>query len=473
MINKSIQVICFLSLAVIFTVGNMPRNMDDSFIQFILIIDLVSLISFLFFRKENILSLKKQYIRIVYLFLLGFAIVHFQAYIDYLLGNLSSNNAFLWVDTAIVTKALVISSMGFVSYITGYSFNKNLVNIKTDSNRKYTNTKSLNIIATIILILFFFTVNKDYLNGQYGSADIGTTAQILAFIFEAAIYAIIIIECKNLIVARRSSITFIQYLIIHRYTVFLLFIYLGAVMFSGDRGPIIYCSLAFLFGYIFLTKKKIGLLKITFFLTLGLMFITLLGLLRHENKGLSLAERITGAVNNNVESYYSSSFLSGSKELALSVRTVHLSVKNVPLKYPHFYGLFFAQDVMLFIPMVKGFFIHLINIPKQYTSSAQFLTWVDLGAFATWGVGSSCIADTYLDFGFVGVIVVFFIFGYFTRHLELVAFSSVFPPPYLLIIVFCVFSFSIYISRSTICYSLSKFSYVWLFIYMPRILKRN
>jgi len=473
MINKVIQSICFLSLVAIFLMGNLPLNMDTSFMQLILMIDLASLVSFLFIRKEKIKSLQKQYIRIVYLFLVGFIIVHFQAYIDYLLGNLDNNNSFLWVDSTIVTKALMISSMGFVSYISGYSFNKNPANTKADSDLKYTNTKMLNVIASILLFLFFYTVNKDYLNGQYGSADIGTAAQIFAFMFEAVVYAIIIVTCKNLILAKRTKITFVQYVIIHRYTVLLLFVYLCAVMFSGDRGPIIYCSLAFLFGYIYLTKRKVGLPRIIFLLTCGLLFITLLGALRHENRGLSLFERVTGAVNDDTESYYTTSFLSGSKELALSVRTVHLAVKNVPAKYPHSYGLFFAQDVMLFVPMLKGAFIHLANIPKQYSSSAQFLTWIDLGSFATWGVGSSCIADTYLDFGFVGIIVVYFAFGYFTRKMELVVFSKIFPPAYLLIIAFCVFSFSIYISRSTICYSLSKFSYIWLFVYMPRILKRR
>ncbi|BAU54355.1 hypothetical protein MgSA37_02530 [Mucilaginibacter gotjawali] len=458
-------------MVIVYLFDLIPKNMDESFMMEVLIIDLVSLLSFFFLRKENNRIIKKQYIRISYLFLIGFIIVHFQAYIDLLLGNLTPNNIFLWIDPTTVCKALVVSSTGFVCYLLGYSVNLKAVNVMKDIKPVYLKTMGLNILAFILLILFFATVNKEYLTGNYGAADIGSSAQLFAFIFEANIYAIIIINCRNLILTKQTNISFLQYFIHLRHTAFLLIIYLTAVIFSGDRGPIMYCSLAFVFGYIYVTKYKIAIPSLLVLLFSGMFFITVLGLIRQQDNNIELFDKITNVSSNSLDSYYPSSFSVGTKELAGSVRTVHLAVEKVPATLPHFYGLFFIQDAMLLVPMLKGAFISLFNIPKQFTDSPQFLTWADLGRFPTWGVGSSCIADTFLDFGYTGIIIVFFTFGYLSRKLELVAFSKVFPPIYLVILVFLVFSFSIYISRSTILYSLSKYTYVWLFTYLPFILK--
>src|SRR5690606_6741284 len=106
-------------------------------------------------------------------------------------------------------------------------------------------------------------------------------------------------------------------------------------------------------------------------------------------------------------------------------------------------------------------------------SSAQLLTLYDLGSFATWGVGTSCVADTYLDFGTIGVILIFGFFGFSSRYLELAAFNKALPSIFILVCCFSVVSYSIYIPRATILYSLNKTIYISFFILIGAIMNKT
>ncbi|QTY26672.1 O-antigen polysaccharide polymerase Wzy [Flavobacterium sp. CS20] len=74
------------------------------------------------------------------------------------------------------------------------------------------------------------------------------------------------------------------------------------------------------------------------------------------------------------------------------------------------------------------------------------------------------MADVYLDFGTLGVLIIFSIFGFVTRYLEIVSFKKSIPSIFLIVCCFCVLSYSIYIPRATILYSLNKTVYISLFI---------
>jgi len=104
----------------------------------------------------------------------------------------------------------------------------------------------------------------------------------------------------------------------------------------------------------------------------------------------------------------------------------------------------------------------MLNVPKIYRSSGLYLTWLDQGSSASYGIGTSCVADTYLDFGLIGVIIVFFLFGYLTRILEVRAFTRGIESLGILILIFLLFSFSIYIARSSILYSFNKFTLIYV-----------
>ena len=101
-----------------------PTYFDISFIGVILGVDILLLLMF-FFKKENNPSLRKQYLKISNLFLIGFSIVHFQMYIDAFLGFLQEDNSFIFINKQIAVKSLLISSIAFSVYCIGYFSNHN------------------------------------------------------------------------------------------------------------------------------------------------------------------------------------------------------------------------------------------------------------------------------------------------------------------------------------------------------------
>lgn len=468
-----IQIVLLVILMAVLVNGAYPSYMDKSFLASVLLVDLLSLVSFFFIRREQHDGVRRQYVRLSIIFLFSFVVVHFQAYFDLILGNADEKDRFLWIDYSVVARSSLISSIAMICYIIGYNLHRCrlTVNYKTESRIGYVNTKWLNLAAMALLMTFFVTVNPNYLKGNYGSESVGSAAMMASFLFEAIAYAIIVLNCRNLTLGRRYNITFWQYVYTQRWIALLLVFYLAAVMLSGDRGAVIYCSAGLFFGYVYVSQKKIPVAVLMLLIVGSALFITILGLVRKEDKSKNFSDRVTMVLDGNGATMSgrdgSASISGNTQELSTSVRTVHIAVSKIPSTFPHTYGLFAMQDALLFIPGLKGAIINFFSIPRQFTSSAQLLTWIDLGPFATWGVGTSCVADVFIDFGLIGVLLVFFIFGFYSRRMEVLAFSGRPIPLLALIAIFLVFSFSVYIPRATILYSLNKFTYVAFFVYLP------
>ena len=59
-----------------------------------------------------------------------------------------------------------------------------------------------------------------------------------------------------------------------------------------------------------------------------------------------------------------------------------------------------------------------------------------------WGFGSSCIADVYISFGILGIIVIFFFLGRFIHYLEYGTFVADKSPYFLNSFILCLFTIS-------------------------------
>jgi oligosaccharide repeat unit polymerase len=472
--NKFIQLLILAILSLIFFSNYYPKTIDLGFISAILVLDFISVFSFFSLRKEYFIPLKKQYLRISVIYVLSFSITHFQLFVDLILGNISLSNNFLLINPDIVIKSLLISSIANSSYCVGYSF-LGKISIKPNIKKhEILKIDFLKFLSIIFFLGFFITVDKSYLMGNYGAVEMGGIAGYLSFLFESSIAAIQIINARNLIIKKHQNISLKNYLIQLKYPFLLMAAYLIGVMLSGDRGPIIFNTLFIVGVYLYVTKKKLKLHKLLFLIFAGATFITILGLVRRIKDGVSFIDKLETVQNTTIENkYYPVSFSESTKELASSARCVTMAVDYVDKGGSHTYGLFALQDIMLLFPSVKGTFINFINLPKFYTSSAQLLTFQYLGPFATWGVGTSCVADAYLDFGAIGVIIVFLLFGIFCRYLEIRLFGKGLISYILLAIAFSIFAYSIYIPRSTILYSLNKVFYISILIYFTIFINKK
>lgn len=467
------RIIQFVLLAITFLIylDYVPNDFDSSFILLILILTLTSIFSHFFIRKENNIDLKKQYFKISVIFIITFSIVHFQIYIDYLLGNVDASHTFLWINNTVVSKSLIVSSLAILSYNLFYDIKPEFnFKKKYELNLKYINLKLLNFLALVLLVLYFVFIDKAYLVGGYGDYNMGGSAGYLSLFFESMINAIIILNCRNLIISGTKINSFLAYINTIKFPALLIFIYLFSVMYAGDRGPIIYNVIFIFFGYILVSKKKLTILNFGVLLIAGAFVLSLLGIARSFKDESSLIAKLQEATNiEETSRYYPQSFSPYTKELASSGRTLSIAIESDTRTY----GLFALQDLMLLVPSLKGTFIEVFEIPKPLTSSAQFLTNFNLGSFSTWGVGTSCVADTYLDFGTIGVIFVFGFFGFSSRYLESAAFNNVIPSIFILVCCFSVIAYSIYIPRATILYSLNKTVYISFFVLLGVLVNKT
>lgn len=387
--------------------------------------------------------------------LIGFVIVHFQIYLDVILGYISDTNSILFINNRIAVKSLLISSVAFNVFCLGYVLNQENNNNQVQNTPQFPhkplNTKPLFLISILLLLLYFSPIGGAW-----------------AVLFECAISALLILKSRNLVLSNGYGVELKKVLHSLKEAIIPLSIYLVYLLTTGERGTIIFNAL-FLAGVILHVSN----LKLTGFRLLLLIGVTssaltLLGVARKFEDEGSFIDKLKIALNTEETetSYrYPDSILPSTQELASSGRILNIAVNQIEQGASHTYGLFAFQDLMFLVPSLRSTFVETFNIPKTLTFSAEYFTYIDLGKFSSWGVGTSCVADTYTDFGIPGVVIIYFLFGFFVRKLDLTIYRKTFPNYIFFAVSLLALSFSVYSSRGTLLYFLYKLPYIVAFIY--------
>ncbi|MDR6157745.1 oligosaccharide repeat unit polymerase [Chryseobacterium sp. SLBN-27] len=460
MLSKAVIFIILVFQIYLYVFKKYPTYYDTTFLWLIVILNIVSLISFSL-KKDRNLNLKNNKVKFSVLFLIGFLIVSFQPFLDLGMGFLQPNNHYLFIRSGVILKTLICASIALNSYLFGSILftAKNIYFVKEQDVRNKINIKPLKIINFICFLFFISQINTSFLDANtYGSGrEVSFFLGYSMLLYETSFLALILINIVNN--GKKSS--FKNYLKQYGYSFVLFVIYICIIIVSGDRGPIIYMSLALLFGYLYLNEVKISATKLTSVLIVGAVVISILGMIRRA--GVTLDTAINSKIEN---TYYPDSFLPATKELATSVLTISTAVNKIPSNYDYFYGLFLFQNFSVIVPGLNSFLNSKIGIDANYFSSSVFLTYLSLGSNAKWGVGTSAIADVYLDFGIIGIILIFILFGYFTKKLEVYVLGYKHNNLLLVALYMLFFSFSIYIARSNLVVPLTKLTYVLVFYFM-------
>lgn len=210
---------------------------------------------------------------------------------------------------------------------------------------------------------------------------------------------------------------------------------------TGDRGPIMISLLAYSISYIVASKRNISWVAILLCIVLGGYCLTLIGSVRRNANLITLKEIMSN--NNTVET---KSILPFTEELAGSYNTFTYVVDNIPQKHPYFYGTMQLRNIGYSVPFLHHILPFIYSKIDYENSTTSYCTYLIQGINSTYGNGASLLADIYLDFGVIGIIIIMMLIGYFVSLLDYSLFfgKSIYS---LLISVIC-FSYSIYISRS-------------------------
>lgn len=459
MIRKFLYIGLVLLLCIYFFTPN--KSMDKEVI--LILLSLVGVSTYLFFQKrEKEFALKGQFLKHSTFAIVGILIVNFQYYIDYLIDNIPDTNSFIFVNPQIVVKTLTLSFIGLLMFFIGYLSYKKKSNYINKPQQTYS-TKFLEVLLLVFLVLYFVTIDMNYVLGGYGSTDMGAGVIYITLLFKIFTIAIIIQKSRNLILEGKQKISLPYYLHHLGYIVNIsLILYLLTVLFSGDRGPLIMFTLIVVSGFLFVTKRKIKLRYGVILLLIGASLITILGVARTFGSNLSFTDKIQMAFQENP---FSSevSFLPQTKELAGSVKATHHAVDYVPDKHDFLYGRFQFQQLITVVPFFSNFnSLIFSDISQKYAGSASFVTWIFQGDFPTYGNGTSAIADFYFDFGLIGVVIGMFFFGYTMRYAEIKMYVDQMPGLFSHSFLMVYIGSAIFISRSSFLFEFR--SVVWVFI---------
>lgn len=477
MLRKVLLIALLVLLFIFYNV--VPETMDITAMAILLVVVLFSTILF-FTKEEKILYLEGQFLKHSNIVVLGLLIVHFQLYLDFILGNISKYENFIWASQKVVVKSMTLSAIGLLSFYLGYVYynNKKIIKLKRSNETKYS-VKTLTYITALVLAIYFYTVNPLYLAGYYGSEDMGTIATYMSLLFYLLVFAIIIQTTRNLRIENKIPTNFIHYLkLMNPFLVILLGVYLISVLFSGDRGPLISFGLCFGSGYFFVKRIKLSYKKGLLFIISGAFIITSLGLIRSVDKKLSFSEKIQQSFDDDKVNYDNykeiNSILPQTKELASSVRTLHHTVNYIPSKHGYLYGRFQFQHLTTAIPFFNAFNALIFDdLSFKYKGSGSFVTWIIQGDNPISGSGTTCIADFYFDFGVPGVVVGMFLFGYLIRMFEINMYDNKLPSLFLHVAIIIYLCDALYISRSSILFGFRSVIWVVLVLLINKYIINN
>lgn len=422
---------------------------DDNTILTSIVLTFCSVFLFLFFRESNP-TIKKQLLRISYLFILGYIIVNFQFYLDFLLGNTQNFRGNYFIYNYVVSKSSIISSIGLNAFFIGYLL-KTSSKIRIKPSKKIFRMSEWFLVVSVLLSfgIFYLTADKRYFSGQYGMVELGvvpTFAQTFLYYFVSAYIISLAYKFKK----NNEKLSIKKY--IFKFNIIFLaviVIYLLLVLVSGDRGPIMQIGLLFIAGYLFSQNKKIPAKYFILGIVLGAFVITTLGQVRSFKDETSFIERYNKSKEESkkFENYYSIS--PSTHELAISVRTNHAALDFVEKK-GYKYGMVQLNQLSAIVPGFGTFIRLATGLETKDLASADILTYHILGPNPSHGLGTSALADIYLDFGTLGIIIGFILFGVFVRVLEVSSYSEIVPRLLLWVMAFVFLSKALYIGRSSI-----------------------
>ena len=396
------------------------------------------------------------------LFCLSFWIVHFfYALLLIFYEEVEFFSIHLWPHPDRANYTTLVSVLAFSGFYLGYlslALRTPHLTVRSVTVLSSQSLSRLSLAAPLISILnfvcFISVVGPTYLSGGYaGSGNWGSGATYFFQFFELFFYLSLILEVYKIKLKNKQLGVLAYALSFNWLTIVFLFAFIVFNLYIGDRGPILTSVFIVVGGYD-LFIKRFRLVAVVLALILGIAAMSYVSNYRTRDAGASLEERVEQAKYKLEEKRW----YHAPGELGGNVRTA-----NVGIAMAHsdgfWYGKFQAVHIMGVIPFAKGAVIYVLNIPFGLTSGV-YLTMVINGSRGV-GVGTTPVADVYLDFGLLGIIIMFPCLGRFIAWLELNAFST--SSVYHFVVYLWLLSEALYWPRAVFFHNLNE--WLWaLFI---------
>lgn len=382
-------------------------------------------VAYISYKSERNASLHKFWIRPSLICFFSLIIVGFQLSIDDVLGYSSVETTLFAGAAKYADYCFFTASIFIFSYLIGLSNTNNII----FSQKGLNVTRKQAIVWLILMIitfgLFLSTIDISFfLSGAayHGSGDVDyvyTISNTLEGLYQTFFYITLACYSKSFY-ANNSPKSLRNYLKGFPILFWIcVFFYLILRLLSGDRGPVIYNSLAILYSFIWCSKYKFKLPVVVAFLILGAMFVTFLGTFRSRDSDLSIALKVYESINRQKD-FDDKSIIGPTKELAESEDTHFMAVRDIALNRTGYsFGRYTLLSLTSAIPGLKRKYLYDMGLSPGEIDSAVYFSISSQGKNYSFGEGSSMFGEAYLEFGILGMIIFGFLLGSFYKQLDI------------------------------------------------------
>lgn len=451
----------YLLLIVLLSIGYMLES--SSFLSVGWGLVLVAVVAY-FMHKKRQLGVVNNWLNPSYLLLLVIVIVSLQTIINISVGIAPFSTYMPSTYRPYLIQATYVGFISIIAYLCGNSVRIAHFRIISKRRREYVLTPWL-ILLLIFFVLFLINIElAEFINGSVyiGSGafnrDVSNSGYYEQLLDVTLVIVTSIVTYRNLGKQEKMTIrSFLSSFPIVFWVVLILYVLLR--MLSGDRGPVLYSICLVFYSYLMCLKHKFRLITVMAFIGSAALFTTLLGVARSSDLNLSFMERIESASLNSENN--EPSVLYATQELANSVNTEFIILKASHEEgFSFTYGKYTIFALIGSIPGSSYLLSNIFGVNMRDTLSSEFITKYHLGSQYGFGLGTSPMAEFYLEFGLIGIIIGFYFLGWLFNHLDYSVFQANEKKPiWLIIISLKLSSLAIYIPRSTVPGCVSKALY--------------
>ncbi len=308
-------------------------------------------------------------------------------------------------------KSLVLSLIAISSFSCGFMLSRSSTTsiIKNNKNTSWRETTQYFLIPGTILLLYFLIFSgKHYISGSYGLVhSVEEKYQVPFYISQILLtLTAISIAIRSKRIRHYFSLKNILYLFPYYVLILILAIH-------GDRGTLIVCISPLLYIFFSHTPKRFTTLSLIIGIGIALLILGSLRTARNQDKrGLSTIIDATSQIPMSENLILSATNIGGSGLILASA--MEYQEKNGMTM-----GRFTLNALIGIIPYSRRFLYNANILPKwKFSQSADLLTHHILGPHSTSGVGTTTVADFYLEFGWIGVLAGHFLIGWSAGYIQ-------------------------------------------------------
>lgn len=344
------------------------------------------------------------FFKIEVFFLLFYFILFYFPYQKYVLGidNLKENFFLQNTYLEYTNVSILACTIGLISFMLGIqrkiSFSKSFKENKYSKEQYNKLFSTVFIVLIFLIVIFCFTGLQAYIINSYKGSDTGdTTTNGIYFII--SFFMLFLSGFSILFYKKFKKVKYLFFILCGTYSILLLI--------SGDRNTFFIIVVSLLAGF-YTYVKSIRRLKIIMYVFLALYLYQIVEISRNsEERGLNSfvsAMEVWSETEKDTEIDKSS--------FSITTTATRVAFAMVPDRFDYFYGKFKMIGIAGIIPYSRSI---LVDPKDKFITSTDVLI---LGVGTDWSVGSSIIADIYVDFGIIGVVILMYILGYFANFIQ-------------------------------------------------------